>query len=197
MKTHASASCVLILAISFFECESQIPQRTIFQLPPPYVSAAVHGGDVIHDTKSTRSPGVPEKNELQGARNLSFQILQKHILTYIHTYIHPSIHPPIHTAVHRSASASFSGQQSKSFCIACFEIFECGCACKQDKHCYIPLLRKWYDQIRKGEKQFEMRAASSYWQSRVHGATHVVFSNGSLLECMHEQSAFRLAPAVF
>ena len=130
-----------------------------------------------------------------------------HIHTYIHTYIHPCVHPSTHRCSPFSHS-KFFGSTIQEFlliylpiylftCIACFEIFECGCACKQDKHCYIPLLRKWYDQIQKGEKQFEMRAASPYWQSRVHGATHVVFSNGSLLECMHEQSVFRLALAVF
>ena len=42
------------------------------------------------------------------------------------------------------------------------------------------MLKKYYFQIKKGQKKVELRAASDYWSKRVSGASQVVFRLGSL-----------------
>lgn len=49
------------------------------------------------------------------------------------------------------------------------------------KTVYFQLKDAFFEQIRTGEKVWEFRAASGHWVPRLRGATHVVFSAGSLI----------------
>ena len=52
----------------------------------------------------------------------------------------------------------------------------------QEKHCHMVLQSKWFKAISDGVKTHEMRAWSPFWQSRLSGATHLVFSHGCFSE---------------
>ena len=38
----------------------------------------------------------------------------------------------------------------------------------------------WFEQIKRGQKEYEFRKASKYWWQRVRAATHVSFERGTL-----------------
>ena len=51
--------------------------------------------------------------------------------------------------------------------------------------CHMVLMQKWFEAVQKGQKTYELRALSPFWQSRLQLATHIVFSRGCFSEFFH------------